>query len=384
MSTSNILSLVIVLGFGVWMLIRTLQNSDSPGTFAKKGLATILVVGFTVFFGAFFLSKGNPVLSAFVPVFTAAFCIVIGITWAPEAAQTLAKPLTGVFDGSTMDHEARPLYAIAEARRKRGYYEEAIAETEKQLQRFPGDLTGTLLLIDLHGKDLKAMAEAQSAVESYLEHGPHHPKNTFLALAHLADTYVEHHQNLDAARHCFQRIEQLCEGTEQALTAAQRIAHLGTEESLAERKEGRRIQLKTYDQRIGLRTESPIIARPEKTPEEQAQEYVEQLDAFPLDVEARENLALLYANHYGRLDMAMDQLDTLIGYPKQPKKLVAKWYNLKADLHVKIGGDIAAARAELESIRQKFPNTAHASQAEKRIPYLNLELKGRKASRPPA
>src|SRR5690348_18087515 len=54
------------------------------------------------------------------------------------------------------------------------------------------------------------------------------------------------------------------------------------------------------------------------------------LEQHPLDTEAREKLAVIYADHYHRLDMATDELEQLIQQPNQPSRLVVRWLNLLA------------------------------------------------------
>jgi len=66
---------------------------------------------------------------------------------------------------------------------------------------------------------------------------------------------------------------------------------------------------------------------------------VKHLEQHPLDTEVREKLAILYADHYQRLDMATGELEQLIEEPNQPSKRVAHWLNLLADLQIRHGAD---------------------------------------------
>jgi hypothetical protein len=47
----------------------------------------------------------------------------------------MAASLTSMFDGGIMEVDSAPFYSIAEARRKRGRYDEALAEVRKQLEK---------------------------------------------------------------------------------------------------------------------------------------------------------------------------------------------------------------------------------------------------------
>ena len=151
---------------------------------------------------------------------------------------------------------------------------------------------------------------------------------------------------------------------------------MASDELLASRAVPKRIQLQTYDRSLGLRGETPDIRPNEPTPEERANQYIEQLSEHPLDLETRENLALLYANHYKRLDLAIDQLETMVEFRNQAPKQVVRWLNLMADLHIKLAGNVRDARSCLERICQLYPNSSHEAQAQKRIHFLGLEKKG--------
>ena len=101
------------------------------------------------------------------------------------------------------------------------------------------------------------------------------------------------------------------------------------------------------------------------------------LEEHPLDTEARERLALIYSDHYDRLDLASDQLEQLIGHPNQPAKRVVHWLNLLADLQVRHGTSYETARGTLQRIIDLFPNAAAAQTARNRMDLLRLELKAK-------
>ncbi|MDA7657299.1 hypothetical protein N8737_01225 [Verrucomicrobia bacterium] len=363
--------------FLTWGFIASFRKTNDVGGLTKKWIWTFILVGIALLINIDLLQSGGMIGGAAVPILTAFFAIFVGIIWASSWGEMLAAPLTNLFNGGGAYDRATPVYGIAEARRKRGFYEDSIAEVNKQLADFPGDLTGTMMLVDLYAKDLKRMEAAQDAVESYLEHGPHPPKNTFLALAHLADAYITHDSNRAQAQQCLERIQSLCEGTEQEMIAAQRLAHLTTEEQLKAKKEAKRVHLQPYERGLGLRSNTRDLRPKEKAPEQIANEYIQQLNEHPLDLETRENLALLYANHYQRLDMAVDQLETMITFRNQAPRQIVKWLNLMADLHIKLSGSIPDAKACLDRVCQLFPNSPHEAQARKRIHLLGREKKGR-------
>ena len=120
----------------------------------------------------------------------------------------------------------------------------------------------------------------------------------------------------------------------------------------------------------------------ETDPAKLAADYVKHLEQHPLDSEAREKLAVLYATHYQRLDMATNELEQLINEPNQPPKRVAHWLNLLADLQLRGGADYDTVRPTLEKIIEQFPGLPVAALAQSRLAHLKLEIKGRKEETP--
>jgi hypothetical protein len=111
-----------------------------------------------------------------------------------------------------------------------------------------------------------------------------------------------------------------------------------------------------------------------------AADLVKHLATHPLDTDARERLASIYADHYHRLDLACDQLEHLIGDPRHAAKRVVHWLNLLADLQVRHTEDDALARQTLERIIHLYPGSAAAQVARNRMDHIKLEFKGKEKS----
>jgi hypothetical protein len=92
----------------------------------------------------------------------------------------------------------------------------------------------------------------------------------------------------------------------------------------------------------------------------------------------REKLAIIYARHYQRLDLAALELAQMINEPNQPPKRVAHWLNLLADLQIHGGADYETVRETLEKIVERFPGLPVADLAQSRLNLLKLEIKGQK------
>jgi hypothetical protein len=118
----------------------------------------------------------------------------------------------------------------------------------------------------------------------------------------------------------------------------------------------------------------------EADPAQEAAEYVKHLEQHPLDTEAREKLAIIYADHYGRLDMATNELEQMIEQPNQPARLVVHWLNLLADLQIRSGAGFEAAQQTLQRIVDRDPGVAAAEIARHRLALLKLEVKSKEKS----
>jgi hypothetical protein len=209
------------------------------------------------------------------------------------------------------------------------------------------------------------------------------PRQVAAALTQLADWHLKLAQDANSARAALEKIIERFPGSELALAAAQRIAHLGgAEKMLLAAQDRQPVAMPEGVKSIGLRDSMRDLIPAETDPAKQAAEYVKHLEQHPLDTEAREKLAILYAAHYHRLDLATIELAQLINEPNQPPKHVAHWLNLLADLQIRSGADYDAVRQTLEKIIEHFPAMAVAELARSRLAHLKLEIKGQQQETP--
>lgn len=368
----NVSTWVLFLGCIGWVLWRWLRRSAEPGRLVGKWFLTLPVLVAAIL--------AVPLLGPFGPFLIVACAVIVSVIWTPNLGEFLASPLTDAFDGGHEQIEAGPFYAIAQARRKRGDYLEAIAVVEEQLEKFPNDYAGWMLLAEIQAENLNDSFAAQKTIEHLVGQSGHTPKNIAHAFNRLADWQLKLGQDPAAARATLERIIQAFPDSQEAHAASQRMAHLGTEEFLVEKTERPRIPLPHVEGRLGLKTGTGGAQPAEETAEATATRYVEHLKAYPQDNEIREKLARLYADSYRRLDLAADQLEQLVAQPNAPPKQVVHWLNLLADLHIKMAGDVEAARLALQRIQDLFPQTVSAEKARVRMAFLSVELKGTKKS----
>jgi hypothetical protein len=184
-------------------------------------------------------------------------------------------------------------------------------------------------------------------------------------------------QDTDSARAILERIIARYPHTQMALQAGQRIAHLGgAEKILLAAHDRQAVPVPEGVKNIGLLDSTEFLRPAETVPKKLAAEYVNHLEQHPLDTEVREKLAIIYARHYQRLDLATLELAQMINEPNQPAKRVAHWLNLLADLQIHGGADYEAVRETLEQIVERFPGLPVADLAQSRLNIVKLEIKG--------
>ena len=366
--------LVVVVAAVIWIFASWLRHSrDNPSVLIAKWLATGFLLAIS-YMSIVWLGPVGPLLIAVCGV-------ILSLIWTPNIVQTLFRPLWQAMDGDDEEPEPQPFYSIARAKRKQGRFAEALADVRAQLDRFPTDVEGQLLAAEILAEDMNDLPGAEIAIHRFVEQQPAHaPRNIAFALNNLADWYLKYAQDREAAQRALERIPELCPDTEMALLAAQRIAHLADKGRLLSPHDRPLVPMRKGVDNLGLLRSSKHLAPEETDPAKLTAEYVAFLEQHPLDTEVREKLAILYADHYQRLDLATDQLEQLIAQPNQPRKSVAHWLNLLADLQVRHHADYEAAWTTLHRITQLFPNHGVADLARSRMNLLALEFKGKEKS----
>jgi len=105
-------------------------------------------------------------------------------------------------------------------------------------------------------------------------------------------------------------------------------------------------------------------------PHEAVMEIRKQLANFPHDFEGVMLLARIQAEDLADLPGAENTLNHFCDRPEAPMKLVAAGLTQLADWHMKIAADVDSARAALQKIVARFPDTESALQAEQRMAHL--------------
>jgi tetratricopeptide (TPR) repeat protein len=367
------IGLVVILGIIGWGLFRMLKRSYDPAQVLFKLAITVPLV-IACFIGAIKLSFLGPLVMIILGV-------AMTVMWTPHIGEWLCKPLTGLYDGSDEPPVPKPYYSVARSLRMKGKFLEAVVEIRKQLARFPNDFEAVVLLVGIQAEDLQDLPGAEITLNHFCDRPNPPPKQVAAAMNQLADWQLKLAQDADSARAALERIVARFPDTELALLAAQRIAHLGgSEDILLAAHDRQPLAMPEGVKNIGLLESSKHLRPAEIDPAKLAADYVKHLEQHPLDTEVRETLAIIYADHYQRLDLAAGELEQLIEQPNQPSKRVAHWLNLLADLQTRHGADYDTVRGTLEKIVDRFPDLAVAEMARMRLARLKTELKGHQAT----
>ena len=373
----HILLIVLAIAAAGTLIVWTVIKADDPARMAFRWALTVPIILYMIYVVAPLVGRGG-YSGAFggVPM-TAACGLVLAIIWRRVLADLVANPIGSLYDGGTTPPDPHPAYSVALSRQKQGRYLEAIDEVLKQLERFPTDVEGQFLMAQIQAENLKDLPAADLTIQRFCDQPGHAPQNIAFALYSMADWSLSVGQNRAAARRYLERIIEILPDSEFSLGAAHRIAYLDNPEMPLGPHDPRKFPVKEGIQNLGLARARAQIAPLESNPAEQAAQYVKHLEQFPLDSEAREKLAVLYADHYDRLDLAQGELDQLIAQPNSPARQVAHWLNLLADLQVRHGASYQAVSDTLQRIIDRGPNLSTAEMARKRLALLALEIKAR-------
>jgi len=336
---------------GILGLVWLYHTQDNPVRLVVKWvLSLVLIVA-----GGFSLR----VLGQYAPLFMAVIGVGMAILWAPNIGGMVAHPLTSMFEGAD-EADDKACYSQAQAQRIRGRYPEAIALVRAQLEKFPDDFDGMMFIASVQADNFNDLEAATRTIEEALAQTSREPHQVSYALNTLADWQLKS-GDAAKAKATLERVVAKFPGTELEQQTIQRLSRMATS---APRERRESVVMPEYERDLGLRGMKMAAKAPEEEkPEAKAQRYVERLKLYPSDWEAREELALLYADHYQRLDLALEQLEQLIAAPHQPQKQVVKWLNRIADLNLRIGHDPVAARAAHERIVALFPGSPAATRA---------------------
>lgn len=378
----NVIFGLAVLAVVTWLVGKLSRERD---LISAEDVDRVLLTTALLFLVALVSAAANA-LDAAVPALLSLLVTALVVSallyiWLPRLGRAMMSPLTTAFDGGDEVEEAKPFYHRAAALRKQGKFQEALDEIRAQLERFPDDAEGMMLQAEVQSDDFKDLTAALGTLTAIVATPERPERDKVLAISRMADLHLRAEDTV-AARRSLESIVQGWPGTDAARLALQRIHHLPGAEYLAAQRDPKRIVIGNYEKNLGLKsvadsTRDPALA----TPAQQASALLNRIVKAPEDWETREQLAILYARHFKRFDLAKDQLEVLIGSPNPPDKAVVHWLNLLADLQLDAPDGVAQARATLQRVVERFPKTPWAEMAASRVSRLGLETKAREETK---
>jgi tetratricopeptide (TPR) repeat protein len=376
----SIFSIIIVGSFVVWLFIRSFKNSESPGLLIFKWGLTLPVAAFLWFkIGPMLPQGGGQTVGGML--IAAAGMGVIALLWRGSLIESVVKPFTNLLDGGSERPDDKPFYSIVNAKRNKGDYTAAIAEARKQLERFPADFEGIMLIAAIQAENQNDLQAAENTLNKFCEPAKAPDKQVAAAWTTMADWHLKIGVDVDSARASLQRIITRFPETELALKAEQRLAHLeSTEKILLEHHDRQRIVLKKGVDNIGLMDSSEFLKPKEIEPGKLAAAYVKQLETHPHDSETREKLATIYARDFQRLDLATMELQQLINEKRHSPKQIAGWLNLLANYQTELGADLETVRATLNRIVEEYPDLPLAEITKRRLARVEGEFRAKEKS----
>lgn len=307
--------------------------------------------------------------------------VILAMIWIPVLVEGGLSGLTGAMTGGNQEVDAKPYYFRATALRRKGDLTGALEEIQAQLTRFPFDWEGTLLKSEIQIENLDQPSTAIADLLAYESQEDLDPGSRNLSRFRRADIQLHHLKDPAAAREVLEAIRTAAPNSESARIAEQHLAHLESG-SLASTTR-MPIQLVHRDIQLGLTADLGASQTVETDPNAEANQLLQALEAHPLNWEARENLATLYSERFGRPDLAILELRQLASMEGMAEKRIVSWLNRIADNHLRISPpDLDGARSALEEIQVRFPESVGSIQASQRISLLQRSARNMETRAP--
>jgi len=242
----------------------------------------------------------------------------------------------------------------------------AAAEWEilRQLEKFPEDFQGWLLLAEVYAEHYRDVDSAQETVLATCAQKNVTWAETAVALHRLADWHLEITQDVAAAQRVLREIGRRMPGTHLAQGAQERLDRLlqPTTKNRCPPAARMAVEDPLNDKRTmsGPRL-NQAVARARVTA------CVRCLERDPRDAAAREELARLYAEHLGEGDCGIRELKLLLELPDQPAHKIMEWLGLLSQWQEHYRNDAAASRQALRRIAGQFPQSVQAFAALRKL-----------------
>jgi len=185
---------IALIGFVFWWMLK---NSEDPQKFIFRSVLTVVLV-LPMFW---FALKTGPL----APAIAAVAGLIATFIWGSTVGGLLARPFGNLLAGGDEPPERKPVYSVAQAHRAKNHFTEALAAVRAQLEIFPNDYQGVLLLAQIYAEDFKDLPEAREVIQMFAVGNQESRVNVTNAWLQMADWYV-HAGDVQNASDCFQTI----------------------------------------------------------------------------------------------------------------------------------------------------------------------------------
>ena len=369
----------VLLAVIVYIIWRQIKNPDNePGKVILKWIVTLAVVGFMIH-AAFTVN----ILVAFIFLLLPG-SILLGLWWTPEISNWMVSSLTNSLTGNSRESYNKPEYGIANARRKRGQYVEAIAAVDEQLIKHPENFDGLMLKAAIQAENLGDLSTAAATIQETLSDPKQLNYRLPVALNKMAEWQLAIAGDPVAARRTLRQIQTALPNSQAAQLSAQRLASLdSSEESESDIVDFNESYQKLVEESAAkddftspLELPKAIELNRQQVDERAFQTCLRRVEMHPNSVSNREELAALYLGHPNQAAMALEQYERLLALPGTTIHQKTTWLNKLADIQIKSGESHEAVRTTLDRVIALDPKAAPAARAQQRISYLSIELRG--------
>ncbi len=309
-----------------------------------------------------------------------------GIFWLGGSAMlglallAMLTPIAGYAPVVLHPKKGPPMYARAIARIKFGKYAEAEWEIIRELEKWEDDFEGWMMLAELYATRFNDLPEAEQTILEICDHPRTTPSQTGVALHRLADWYLNLRDDPDAARRALQVLCDRFAGTHLARMAAARITQLPrTPEELRERRQDRPVPLPPLSEDLDEMAKKSASAPGGAEAAELASQLAERLKHEPDNVLVRERLARVYAENLGQANLAVAQVELLLGRADQPEEKQAHWLSLIAAWQFRLLHAPEIARRTMQRLIRDYPHSAQAFAAQRRLNLMDAEAREQQA-----
>ena len=372
----------VLLAVIIYIIRRQIKNPDNePLKVIVKWVVTLAVVAFMIHTTVRANDRGA-LLIVFIFLLLPG-SILLGLWWTPAISDWVASPITNALTGDSRESYNKPEYGIANARRKRGQYVEAIEAIDEQLVKHPGNFDGLMLKATIQAENLGDLPAATATIQEILSDPEQLNYRLPVALNKMAEWQLAIAGDPDAARRTLQQIQTALPNSRAAQLAAQRLASLDS----SEESESDVVDFnESYQKLVEESAEKDDFTSPLELPkaielnrqqvaEEALQTCLRRVEMHPDSISNREELAALYLDHTKQPAMALRQYEHLLALPGTTIHQKTAWLNKLADIQVKSGESYETIRATLERVVALDPRAAPAARAQQRISYLHIELR---------